>query len=114
MQLDDRPIEGCKSIMKRPRRMGERARVHDDGRTPPARPMHRVDKITFMIRLHVVKLKPECRGCLTCSSDMIVKGRSAVHLWFPLAEQVQVRPVEKQHSGHKVSRYRAADIRYST
>ena len=114
MQLDDRPIEGSKSIMKCPRRMGERSRVHNDGRTPPSRPMHRVDKVALMIRLHVIKLKPEGCSCLACASDMIVKGRSAVHLWFPLTEQVQVRPVEKQHSGHKVSRYRAADIRYST
>ena len=100
--------------MQRPRRMGEGPWVHNDCGASIACSMHRLDQVTFVIRLQMLHLNAEWGGRRPCPRHVIIEGRRAVHLGFTLTEQIEVRPMKEQDGGHSPSRYRAADSRYST
>ena len=97
VQLDDRAVERGERVVERPRVVGERAGVDDDGRAPAPRGVDRVDQLALVVGLEVLDGRGRARPPPRGGRDVVVERGGAVDVGLALAQQVEVGPVQQQH-----------------
>jgi len=99
--FDERYAGAQQRVAQRNAGVRESARVDDHERHSfGAGPMDAIDQLVFGVTLERDQLVPELAGHRRRVLLDRLEGVGAVHRRFPGAEQIEVRAVQQQHSGH--------------
>lgn len=93
-----------KSVAQRDAGMGEAARIDDDeGSLVTLCRVYFIDQLMFGVALRRGEFMPERMGDLLCPSFKILERGCAIDTWLAGPEQIQIRAVQQENSGHPES-----------
>ena len=104
MDLDGRQLAGGYRVANRHAGMRIGRRVYHQHPRTPARPLDTIHDRPFAVRLEGVHLEAQFAAQLLERPVDVAQSRASVNLRLALAEQIQVRAVDYQHRGRRLSR----------